>query len=339
MKAFDVHVLIEQGLQNIGAFAYADMLREELDLQFNTQQPLYIDQIFKGIQQRQGKPGFQDTIKRLDDIREIQVKDEVLSVIAFTDGFSASLPTSSTASGEYSHLVNDRSTITYSCSGLVIEAGDEDIVVGNTYTVLKGTLTYNSIQVSKDGTFVGVDGQTSFTSGSGGTANLTTVVEKVDNELKDQEELHRILEHPFGKTRRSRPISNISNDTIYVYTAKSDKPFTVNNIIIDYVKVAQKLDYDPPLTASGSLVVGDDYEVVTLPVTHNGVPMTFIGEIFTATLATYTGGGTIKIARLGDCLLSERVCNKIIDMTVQHIAKITEQDQRKIGNLKEETIE
>ena len=79
--------------------------------------------------------------------------------------------------------------------------------------------------------------------------------------------------------------------------------------------------------------------MVTLPITHDGVPMTFIGEIFTATLTTYVGAGTIKIARLGDCLLSERVCNKVIDMTVQHIAKITEQDQRKIGNLEREPIE
>ena len=339
MKAFDVHILIEQGLFNIGAFAYADMLREELDLQFNTRQLLYIDEIFRGIQQRQGKPGFQDTIKRLDDIKEVQVKDEVLAVTAFADGFSAPLPTSSATNGEYSHLINDRSTITYTCSGPVIEAGDDSIVTGNIYTVLKGTLTYNSIQIIKDGTFTGVAGQINFTSTTGATANLTTVITKVDNELKDQEELHRILEHPFGKTRRERPISNVSNDTIYVYTAKADKAFTVSNIIIDYVRVPQELDYDPVLTTSGNLVIGDDYEVVTLPITHDGVPMTFIGEIFTATLTTYTGAGTIKIARLGDCLLSERVCNKIIDMTVKHIAKITEQPPNKIGHLEEEPIE
>ncbi len=341
MQVFDIHILIEQGLQSLGIFAYADMEREEVDLQFNQEQFKFIDDIFEGKVSRQGKPGFQDTIKRLDDIKEVQVKDKALTPVSFSQGYQGTLPDEDDSDGEYMHLINNRSIVSYTCSSSDIKAGDKNIIEDYIYTVQKGNALYNSIMYAKDTTFTGVNGEIDFTTVTGSTVKLTTVVAKVDNRLLDQEDLHRHLVHPFSKTKRERPISNISDTNIYVYTDGADDSFTVTSILIDYIKVPSPIKFDATLTATGSIVEDVKYEVVSIPVTYDGTPY-LRGEYFTGSVAggtSYTGAGTIKLAKLGDCLLSERASRKIVDRTVNRIAAITEQSQEKILNLTREISE
>lgn len=115
MTTKDLHILINQDLQNLTSFAYQDMLPEELDIAINANINRFIELALS--KERDGKPhnGFQDTQKKLDDIRELQNKDVSLSPItAFTDGDKvgvfAVLPL------DYNHLINDRSIVNITCN-------------------------------------------------------------------------------------------------------------------------------------------------------------------------------------------------------------------------------
>lgn len=63
-------------------------------------------------------------------------------------------------------------------------------------------------------------------------------IDKVENRLTKSEDLGSILKNPFTKTRRESPVSNMTGNTLVVYS----RNFTINNVGIVYSKKPIEID-------------------------------------------------------------------------------------------------
>ena len=102
MTNLKLHTLIEQNLQNIGSFAYQDMLPEEVDLQINYVIDWFIRNTLDAYQKKQST---------LEDLRTITEKNYVISMLQDSSG---TFTTGSLPDG-YLYLINDRSIVNVIC--------------------------------------------------------------------------------------------------------------------------------------------------------------------------------------------------------------------------------
>lgn len=110
MTVLQLHILIEQALQQMGNFAYDDLEREEVDVAINYTIDKMLRKMFSPKDKRQAasisKDGFEDLQLSLDDFKNLKVED-----VSLTGLTTVGNKVKGTLPGDYYHLINDRSVV------------------------------------------------------------------------------------------------------------------------------------------------------------------------------------------------------------------------------------
>lgn len=110
MTVLQLHILIEQMLQQMGNFAYDDLEREEVDIAINYSIDKALRKAFspkdKRLPMSASKDGFEDLVLIADDYKVLKVEDYALTGLSSTaTKIKGALPP------DYYHLINDRSVL------------------------------------------------------------------------------------------------------------------------------------------------------------------------------------------------------------------------------------
>ena len=141
-----MYIQIEQGLQNIAAFVYFDIQKEELDAAVTNRIYKFIELIFLSEKEKQRieNQQFQEVQAILDDFRILEVKNTFITVLtAHSQGMYGALP------ANYQHLINDRTLITKTCglnTFVDVEVVNRLTKSEPIYNVLDNTMSKTSVQ-------------------------------------------------------------------------------------------------------------------------------------------------------------------------------------------------
>lgn len=316
-----VHILIEQGLQQVGVFAYDDFEHEEIDLQIDESVYNIIKSVFSSIR---GDNRFQYNQGVLDRIRTLHSTDISLSVTTFEDYVEAIIPEN------YVHAIRVWANVSKSdrCNKLKCN----EIQVGKIYKVIKGSIVYNGTQYNEGDTFIGIEGQDKM--------ELVPPIKDIQvGEIKAKRVQARIIEsdivgdvlaNSLSKTKAISPVSELTEKNIRVYFSD----FIINNLLFSYIRRPNPVNFNfKRYTNTDSLLPLTKYEVIKETVVYNGVTYG-LGQTFSTTsIVSFTGTGTVKLFQDGDLVLPIEVCYDVINDVVQKLAIISEQNQQKIVNL------
>lgn len=327
-----MHILIEQKLQNIGVFAYADFHKEEVDLQIDTALIKLIETTFTS--DGKNKTKFEDNVKLKDKLKELEVRNSTLSFDKLDQEYIALLPT------DYNHRISDSSNILYQCSTKKIEL--LKIEKDKYYLVFSGTdLTYNGKAYKKGEYFKGVQDFNSY----GYTVDVPVVylmeetsIANVNTELEYYDKLKN---NALTTSSIKGLLSTISGKNLIVFCPN----FFLNKLFITYIKEPKNANYNfKTYINSDTLVLGKEYEVVSGTVTYNGNDIVYSGfnklnsfKIVTGFLS-FAGTGKVRLKDEGDLEINNTTSYYIIEEVAKALAIATEQNQQKIVNMTQNGI-
>lgn len=318
-----VHILVEQGLQQVGVFAYDDFEPEEIDLQVDAAVYKILKSAFHP---ERPNNQFQYNQGVLDRIRVLQETDILGQGIdnPSEDYIEVKLPE------DYLDLVRSSSLIEkgWCCSN------DPCLHIkeGKFYKVLSGAIIYDSIEYREGEVFKGVVNRNIFTELP--SEDKIKVVEfkplRKHNRLIESARVYEVLDNSLSTTSINSPVSELTKDSIRVYYSN----FIVNNILISYIRLPSPVNFNfKRFSYSDQLTVGKKYEVLKTPVTYGGISYNLRDSFIADSSTSFVGTGQIKEFLDGDLNLPEQVCYDVIHEAVQKLAIISEQDQQKINNL------
>ena len=175
MTIEEMHIAVQQGLQRMGSYDFSDLLAEEIDLQLNRMQERFVKQRFDV--STADPQGFQQTQKRLDDIRTVVANDITYATAKKYSDFNAT----STATDQF----------------YANTAGDEwFIVLPESYLFLV------NVRVSVI---------------RGENCDPETESFEVDCRISKRNLLPKMKQHPFAKPRYDSPLATIIGDRLYVH--------------------------------------------------------------------------------------------------------------------------
>lgn len=314
-----VHILIEQGLQQNGVFAYEGFLKEEIDLQIDKAGYTLLNKRIKPLALK----GFQKNQGILDEFQELQIKNLELTNTKEDNVYIALLPSN------YVHLISDKSLVLWLCDKTPVLTTK---IEKDKYYVVSGsaTITYNLVAYATGTVFKGVVNVTTFTASGGLTLVHKLNTRESDNRLTKEEDIARVLDNTLSTTSVESPVSTLSNKKLYTYS----KDFFVGKTFISYIRKPKPVNYNFSIVASGTIIQGVEYEVVKDSIVYNGQTLnkfdTFTGA---SSINVFTGTGVVRKALDGDLELSESMTYSIIDRVVEVLGVISEQSQQKIVNL------
>jgi hypothetical protein len=319
-----VHILIEQGLQDVGVFAYADFEPEEVDLQIDKSAFSLIKSAFVPKQERNKFQFNQGVLDRLRAIHETGISLSGSTVDSINKRVIFDLPEN------YVHLVRDSSIVSLTESRCYPFKVCDKVKPGIRYKVLSGAVDYNGEIYEEGSTFIGVEGEEQFDLVSGKAVEVGQVKQvKSGNRLTESFELNEVLENSLTKTKADSPVSEISGSQLSVYFSN----FIVDAVNISYIRKPSPVNINFQRYNQGSnLTTGVTYEVITAPVIHEGTTYV-VGDRFVATGFSFSGSGIVRVADVGDLLFPEEVCYDIINDAVEALSIESEQSQQKIANL------
>jgi hypothetical protein len=110
MTTKQLHIIVEQSLQQLGNFAYSDLEPGQMDLVINYTINMMIRAILTPVERSKTNPfvlkgGFEDSQLKLDDLKPLKIDNITLAVTPTLGGVTATLPP------DYNTLINDRSTV------------------------------------------------------------------------------------------------------------------------------------------------------------------------------------------------------------------------------------
>jgi hypothetical protein len=232
MTIRDIHILIEQGLQKIGVFAYADMEHDEIDLAIDSVTIREIRNIFKDIDGIQHPNNYERNQYEADFLRILKEK-KCITATKTDDGYSIDLPTN------YLHLISDSSNvIALSCNVKTLDSEKEDVLeIGKSYRA-NGDVLHNGKWYKNCEIFVAET-----TDLYGKVTELAT--KKVPNRLTKSENIGNILNNSLTKSNFKSPVSELIGNTLTVY---ADSSFKLSQICITYVRLPKKVSYYNDIT-------------------------------------------------------------------------------------------
>lgn len=320
----EAHMMIEQGLQQVGVFAHSDMHEQELDLNIKKWIWKTMDKDFPN-----PRP-LKLTKPKLDKYLVLIEKEIELSVTQDIRGnYIATLP------ANYFHIIKVDAVVNYICGEKHIESGN--LEEGETYLNLGGTILYNSISLPIRTKFKATSTKTYSLTQANVAAKvikLKTVVSSC--RLVEEEFSTRIIESGLTKPTHKSPIVTMADKKIII----SVKDFYIDKIYISYLKKPdspnirfRRFDKDV------DLILEKEYEVIQGTVTYNGVTYTagtdFNFPSFPTVPANYrvTGTGIVRIKGEGDINLPYEVALNIVEKVVLDLSIMSENNQSKIQNL------
>lgn len=227
-----IHISIEQVLQVIDSNIYSNFKPKEIDLQFNTICDKFIDFIISNKIDGNNLKIFENIQASLDDLRLLVSLDNIIS----SDTLYFNLPSN------YRNLLNDRSFVVRSNCFEYIKSGG---IERGKYYINKSTITivYNGQQYLSGQIFVGLKNISIFTYNTVPyTGGIIELLEK-PNRLIEAENKANYKESNFTKPFWYSPISELSGNVLKL---NESKDFTVEGVIIDYVRKLVPLDSSTP---------------------------------------------------------------------------------------------
>lgn len=222
MTIQQIHIEIEQGLQNIGIFEYADMLHDEIDIAINAVVYKEIRSLWYDIDEKRDSKNFENNQFHTDFLRLLKVKN-CQTPVKTTDGYKITLP------NDYLHLISDTTNvIAKECKGKVVTT----LEIGKWYRAT-GDVLSNGIWYKKCDYFKAT-----------GTDVYGDSVEEVPtsvrtNRLTKSEDLPTILQNSFTKSNFKSPVSELVGNELFVYS----KNFDVAEICINYLKKPTNVNF------------------------------------------------------------------------------------------------
>lgn len=318
-----VHILVEQGLQQVGVFAYDDFLHEEIDLQIDKAVYRILKSAFNPIQ---ANNSFQYNQGVLDRIRVLQETDVLLNSSKFPQSgyIQAPLPE------DYIHYIRSISLVeTSTCCG---SSHCTCIDEGKFYKVLTGAIIYNNIEYREGDVFQGVEGKQVYSELP--SEDEIKVVDfspkRSSNRIIESDKVYEVLSNGLSKTISRSPVGEIGKDFIRIYYSN----FVVNNLLFSYIRTPEPVNFNfKRLSSSDELEQGIEYEVLTGTINYAGSQYS-AKQTFIATSSTFfSGTGIVKKYLEGDLNLPEQVCYDVINEVVEQLSVLSEQNQQKINNL------
>lgn len=326
-----VHILIEQGLQNIGVLAYGDFLPQELDLAINSRMIRMMDEQVQPLKNTKSKELKFKLQYILDRFQNLQVKEQVFAV---TLGSGIDIPGTyyfTSLPSNYLHLIADVSQVLRICNTTNVAT---DSIQQNSFYLVQGgkSIIYNGHTYTTGQIFQGVSGITGYTYTGTGTLLLVLLDhQKRANRLTEEEYLYQVLDNALEGTDDESPVSSLSSNTLYIYV----DGFYINQVWMTYLRKPNLVNslFTTYSTAT-NLTTGSQYESVDNPITYNGVvyqpfnPFTVVtGHL------TYTGTATVRAFGDGDCEFTDSMAYVMIEQVILDLSIKSEQEQQKVANL------
>jgi hypothetical protein len=325
----EAHIMIEQGLQSIGVFAYGDVLQEEVDISINKWIWNILEEDFKP--KPDTRLNFQQIQANLDKYKDLVIKDSLINITKEDDYYIGELPE------DYYHLIKDRSITLRECSKNHIITGK---IEEDEWYIVKGrTITYNSSLVLKGQVFKGVENVTGYTSITSDISECIFKLEKKKtyNRLTEEENIDEVNSNPLTTSRYDSVLSTVSSNKIYLYFNK----FFIEKLYISYLKKPlQANSRFTQYTSASSLTNGTVYEVIQGVMNYNSNTYTYksysqLLPSFTYTGGAVTGTGKLRIKGEGDIEMPRQICLEIINKVVLELKSLGEQNQQSINNVAE----
>lgn len=252
-----IHILIEQGLQQVGVFAYSDFTHEEIDLEINKQQYAYLNKIFNPNVYAGQKASnyFEFNQEVLDRISVLQKTVNLTKFNTEEDNVSYTIPS------DYLHYIRSTSNVSpinLQCSKLYCNKVEPN----KTYKILSGSILYKGVQYNKGDSFV-ADTESKFEIIP--TQEMINVAEikskKFRNRLGHSYQIDDLLENSLTTSKINSPVCSIVGNLLKVYTNN----FSVNTVQLLYCRKPIEVNFG---TGTG-LDFPDDvcYEIIDLVVT------------------------------------------------------------------------
>lgn len=323
----EAHMLVEQGLQNIGVFAYSDILPDELDLHLHNEVWSILESEFPSLEGEQKRVLVKQS--SLDKYKHLIIKELEIPVTLTNDLYVGQLPSN------YYHLIKNRSIVLYECATCNIKSGE--LRQGDWYIVKGRPINYNGLVYQKGEIFKATD---ILVYSSGITSEPIKLYElkrrSSRNRVTEEEYVDSVNDNALSKTAVKSPLSTVTDKQLAVYVKK----FFIEKVFISYLRKPNipYLSFRQYVTGD-TLSVGLTYEVINGNVIYNGVTYyakpQFQFDKFTVVAGTtsFTGTGKVRLAGEGDIDLPRQIAIKAIDNVVLRLAAISEQNQQKVVNL------
>lgn len=251
-----VHILIEQGLQQVGVFAYSDFTHEEVDLAINKMMFSYLEKIFNPPVYNPSKLGnFYETNQEVLDRTRI-LHEKVILTPSSSDDERAVFNFPS----DYFHYIRGVARISpddLSCSMVYCT----ELEAGKRYRIMDGSILYKGEVYEKGNMFIAEAGIDYEPFPGEELINIAEVISKPFKvRVHYSSFVGEVLENSLYSTKAYSPVGEINKSSLTVYTNK----FLVNSLELVYCKEPKRVDYATQV----GLDFPDDvcYEIVDLVV-------------------------------------------------------------------------
>lgn len=238
MDITKIHILIEQGLQQVGVFAYSDFTHEEVDLEINKEMFMYIEKIFNPPVYSNSKipQNYFEFNQEVLDRLQILLETETLEPESTTsDKAIFDLP------DDYYHYIRSKSKVSssnLSCSKILCNR----IEPNKMYKVLSGTISYNEVTYTENETFIGISGQDKYTIVD--TSIKVNIAEleyrTFRNRIMSSSYVFQAMENSLYKTKINSPLGEISKNKIILHL----EGFEIDSLEIVYCRKPIEVSFE-----------------------------------------------------------------------------------------------
>lgn len=320
----EAHILIEQGLQNIGVFAHSEIHPEEVDLEIKAW-------IWKTMDDDFPNKRMEELTKPKLDKYAILIEKEIEFVVAQNGkgDYEVIKP------DNYFHLIKCDSSSLFICGNKEVPSGQ--LEEGEWYINLGDTLIYNTISIPIRKTFQATANKNYSSPTIKGKPKVVKLKKKIGAVRFVEEEFSTtIINNSLTKPVPESPVGTMAGEKIII----SVDGFFIEKAYISYLRKPKTPNINFQKIAAGvALTVGKDYEVIDGSVIYNGITYT-AGKDFTfpsfkavAGNPLFTGAGRVRIKGEGDIELPYQVALDIVSKVVTSLAIKSEQSGQKIQGL------
>jgi hypothetical protein len=258
MTIQEMHIGVQQGIQKISSHQVDIFLPQEMDLAINKNINKFVSQRY-GKQSNTKQKGFEESQKRIDDLRTLVVEysdnttfKSQIGENAFIDTFRLPVVGNTASDENYRHLINVRALVEHqgckklnwdyeyfvdTCECSITVAGS---TVQEQFDNCAQTLgaewvcSYTQSDYRMAGTYL-VDANGDLVYGMDGTLTLDASKRTTMSSCKfaQQDDIFDLLQDPFNKTKITSPLYTILNENLDMYT---DNSFVVSSVKITYLK-------------------------------------------------------------------------------------------------------
>lgn len=320
----EAHIMIEQGLQQVGVFADYDISPDEIDLAIKEWIWKIMDREFPNERgQKLNKP-------KVDKYAILIEKEkEFLATVTNRGDYEVALP------DNYFHLIKADAEVVFACDFTKIKSGS--LIENEWYqNIGEIPIAYNGISIPIRKIFRATS-----------NANYNHTIAKEAHIIKLNKKISplRFVEEEFSslinqsgltKTSSKSPIATVSGKKITINV----NGFFIEKVYISYLRKPKDPNYRyKVITPTTDMVVDKEYEVIEGTVTYNGTVYKggerFNFPSFKILTGKYrfTGTGEVRLKGDGDIELPYQVALEIKDKVLLDLSIQSENNPQKIQGL------